>query len=319
MIIATRLRRIRQPLMLVHDAFVLVVAYLVFTTIRYGSTTSPEIWADVAVVASIAVVLHWILGAITHVYRDRYLVASLEEMVALGLTALAAGALTGTINAFLADSISRAVPLAATCAALFVMFFSRVLWRHFWDRTEVRAAGPTHQAQRTLVYGAGYGGRQLIRSMRTTADSAYLPVGLLDDDRQKRNLSLHGVRVLGGLADLPRAAEKSGATALVIAIPSASSDLIRSASEAARELGIDVKVLPGVSDLFQRPITIRDVRDIDVADLLGRTRIETDIAAVAGYLTGKRVLVTGAGGSIGSELARQIHKWGPAELMMLDR
>jgi len=149
--------------------------------------------------------------------------------------------------------------------------------------------------------------------------SPYVPVGLLDDDQQKRYLRLRGVRMLGGRGHIRTAATATGAEALVIAIPSADSALVRDISQRARSVGLTVKVVPKVSDLLDRRVGIRDVRDIDIADLLGRRQVDTNVDEIAGYLQGRRVLVTGAGGSIGSELCRQIAGHGPAELMMLDR
>jgi FlaA1/EpsC-like NDP-sugar epimerase len=119
---------------------------------------------------------------------------------------------------------------------------------------------------------------------------------------------------------MAEAAEQTGAVALVIAIPSATSETVRAIYEQAQQLDLDVKVLPSVDDIFDpQEVAVSDLRDLDVTDLLGRHQIDTDIDAIAGYLTGKRVLVTGAGGSIGSELCRQIARFEPAELIMLDR
>ncbi len=126
--------------------------------------------------------------------------------------------------------------------------------------------------------------------------------------------------VLGRTTDLTEVAAEVGARTAIVAIPSASADLMRQLSTLAREAGVDLKVLPKTSELLHSGrVAISDVRDIDVTDLLGRHQIDTDVASIADYLTDKRVLVTGAGGSIGSELCRQIAKFGPAELMMLDR
>ena len=109
------------------------------------------------------------------------------------------------------------------------------------------------------------------------------------------------------------------ATTVVVAIPSASKDLIKSVVDRCSDLDVAVKVLPPFAESFASRADVRDVRDVDMRDLLGRAAVDIDLAAVAGYVTGKRVLVTGAGGSIGSELCRQLHRFGPAELIMLDR
>ena len=171
-----------------------------------------------------------------------------------------------------------------------------------------------------IVFGIGEAGRQLVNSMFREPGSHWRPVALLDDDANKRHRRLRGVPVMGGVADVTSVAEQTGADCLVIAIPSASSDVVRAITVPALEAGLTVKVLPSANDLLDpRQVDVTDVRDIDVTDLLGRHQIDTDIDSIAGYLTGKRVLVTGAGGSIGSELCRQIARFDPAELIMLDR
>ena len=113
--------------------------------------------------------------------------------------------------------------------------------------------------------------------------------------------------------------DRTGADTLIIAIPSARSELFRDVSESASALGLKVKVLPTLKNILAGRVGLQDLRDIDVTDLLGRDPVNTDVEACAGYLRGKRVLVTGAGGSIGSELCRQLVRFDPARLLMLDR
>jgi len=149
--------------------------------------------------------------------------------------------------------------------------------------------------------------------------SPFLPVALIDDNIRVRNLRVRGVAVMGGRDAIPDIAHATGATAIVIAIASASAALVREVSEIADSAGLAVKILPTLSELIDGQVSSADIRDVNEEDLLGRHLIETDIESIAHYLTGRRVLVTGAGGSIGSELCRQIHRFGPAELIMLDR
>lgn len=127
-----------------------------------------------------------------------------------------------------------------------------------------------------------------------------------------------GVRVLGGMSDLEAAMTRTGASVLLISDPAIGGDLVTTLTDLAIEFGMSVKVIPPVGELLEAS-GVEHIRDISEADLLGRHEIETDLAAIAGYLTGKRVLVTGAGGSIGSELCRQLSRFAPEELMMLDR
>ena len=191
---------------------------------------------------------------------------------------------------------------------------ARLLWRTLHEGT-VRP----HGAQPALILGAGSAGTQLVANMLSDPNSPFMPVGLLDDDPAKRHLRIQGVRVLGNRTALKQAKEESDAEVLIIAIPSARSELFRDVSDSARALGLKVKVLPTLHQILNGKVGLRDLRDIDITDLLGRDPVDTDVAASAGYITGKRVLVTGAGGSIGSELCRQLVSFDPAALLMLDR
>ena len=174
-------------------------------------------------------------------------------------------------------------------------------------------------ASRLLVFGAGEGGADVVRTMRRDPASPYLPVALLDDDRRKRHLSLSGVPVVGTRADLASAAARYDARSVLIAIPSAPARLIREFTDEARQVGLDVKVLPAWHEVVRGSARPGEIRSPTIADLLGRREVRTDLAAAADYLAHKRVLVTGAGGSIGSELCRQIAQLCPAELILLDR
>jgi FlaA1/EpsC-like NDP-sugar epimerase len=149
--------------------------------------------------------------------------------------------------------------------------------------------------------------------------SQYLPVGLLDDDPRKRHLRVEGVPVLGTRDELAAAVAGAGARTVIFAVANADAGLIRQVRRLALGAGAAFKVVPSVGELLGGALGATDVRDVNVGDLLGRHQIDTDLAAIAGYLKGKRVLVTGAGGSIGSELCRQLARYEPAELMMLDR
>ena len=121
------------------------------------------------------------------------------------------------------------------------------------------------------------------------------------------------------MADLERVVLETGAEVVVVAIRSADKDVIKPVADRASALGVSVKVLPSYAESFSNRADVRDVRDVDMRDILGRAAIDTDLSSIASYVTGKRVLITGAGGSIDSELCRQLDKFGPAELMMLDR
>lgn len=169
------------------------------------------------------------------------------------------------------------------------------------------------------MFGAGYMGDSIVRRMQTDTRSPYRPVGLLDDDPRKRHVRIGSIDVLGCLEDLPAVVARTEAEVLVVAVADANGELLRRVAVRAEPLGLLVKVLPTIDELLKGTSSVADLRDLSVEDLMGRRPVDTDVESIAGYLAGKRVLVTGAGGSIGSELCRQISKFGPSELIMLDR
>jgi FlaA1/EpsC-like NDP-sugar epimerase len=155
--------------------------------------------------------------------------------------------------------------------------------------------------------------------MTHDADSGFCPVALLDDDKAKQRLRLDGLRVRGTRHDIDEVAHKYGAAALVVALPEADSELIRTLSDLGSAAGLDVLVLPPLRDIIGGHLTSYDLRDVNLEDLLNRQPITLDTTLIAEQLVGRSVMVTGAGGSIGSELARQIAKFNPEKLYLLDR
>jgi FlaA1/EpsC-like NDP-sugar epimerase len=249
-------------------------------------------------------------------HRGRYAVGSADEIKVLaGSVALSAAMLFALdLLAGTPRPLPLSVPLLGGVISFVLMLGFRLVLR-----SQREGALRPRMGRPTLVFGAGEAGHQLVRSMLGDPTSPYLPVGLLDDDPDKRHVRIQGVRMMGGRERIAALAASTGAEILVIALPSAESALIRDVTQRAVAAGLTVQVLPTLVDLLGRRVGIRDVRDIDIVDLLGRRQVDTNVAEIAGYLRNQRVLVTGAGGSIGSELCRQINAYDPAELMMLDR
>ncbi len=234
-------------------------------------------------------------------FEDALLVVAVTEVV-FGVEVIG--------NLVLGPFINGLICVTAPVLAFAAMISARGFYRVLKDRTEQPPA--VGELTPVVVVGAGDAGRQLITSMAHEPGNRWRPVALVDDDPLKRHRRIRGVPVLGRVEALPRVAEQVHATTVIIAIPTASAETIRTLSKIATDAGLEVKVLPGTSQLLNPArAAISDVRDINVTDLLGRHVIDTDVASIAGYLTDKRVLVTGAGGSIGSELCRQIARLRP--------
>ena len=279
----------------------------------FGATRS-----SVIRVLPIVLVVHALVGYVVGIYRRRWRYGSFDEVGGLVVATLITTSVLFVLRFFdqSLNPFPRSVILIAGFAGLCFVAASRYAWRLI--REQLRR--PTAQtAAKILVYGAGEGGIQMVNTLLRNPQSPYLPVGFLDDNPDTHRLSISGVPVLGGRDQLSQARARTGATTLLIAIPSADSALISDISARARELSMDVKVLPAVQNLNERPLDTSDIRDLTDEDLLGRRKVVIDLQQISDYLVNRRVLVTGAGGSIGSELCRQLARFNPAELIMLDR
>ena len=259
-----------------------------------------------------------IVGYVVGIYRRRWRYGSFDEIAGLLTTTTISIAILLFLRFFdkSLNPYPRSVIVVGGFAGVFLMAANRYVWRLI--REQLRR--PTEDtATKILVYGAGEGGIQMVNTLLRNPSSSYLPVGFIDDNPDTHRLSISGVPVIGGRDSLAEARGKTGATTLLIAIPSADSSLINDISSRAQKLGMDVKIVPPVQNLNERPLNPGDIRDLTDEDLLGRRKIHTDLQQISDYIVNRRVLVTGAGGSIGSELCRQLARFNPAELIMLDR
>jgi FlaA1/EpsC-like NDP-sugar epimerase len=299
------------------DCFAWLTALTVATWLRFEFSLGKVRLLDLLVVAGIAGLLQVGLGSLAGLYVHRWRFGVLEEVAALCRTYVAVTVLVTLLNwLVLGHHIPASVPVIAGLFGLLFSGSGRFLWRIVQDRTRRPDAA---DAEPVIVFGAGEGGTQVLSAMLGTKASPYFPVALLDDNARIGKLSIKGVRVRGGRDAIARIATETQATTLLIAIPSATGEMLRELEALATQAGLQTAVLPPVAELFGSGIGVADIRPIAEEDLLGRRVLDTDVDSVAGYLTGRRVLVTGAGGSIGSELCRQIDRFGPAQLVMLDR
>jgi len=258
-------------------------------------------------------------GLLAGLYRSRYRRGSLDEVVGVCAADFGISAVLVAVTGIVVPGQRAPLATVAGAAVFAVLAMLGARYVLFATRQRIRPTAPAHTAVKIIVFGAGEAGSQLIRSLLDQDEAEYLPVAILDDDPDKRRLRIFGVQVLGDRTAMAAAAAKTGATVLVIAIARASGTAMADLTAEAERCGLVPKVIPTISELLSGVARIEGVRDPRISDLLGRRPVQTDVAAVAAHFAGKRVLVTGAGGSIGSELCRQLHRFGPAELIMLDR
>lgn len=306
------------PVRILLDVIAWATATAMAVFLRFDASFGPDGFGGVLSVIPLAAAIQILAGFATGLYRRRWQYGSYDEVAALIVVSVITTGALFALNEGYFDS--RSIPQSAVLLGGLIGILLMAGIRYLWRLTLERLRRPsTLTAERLLVFGAGEGGLQVITSLLRSRSSPFVPVGLLDDDPSKQRLSLRGVSVLGDRHAMRKAKQSTEATTLLIAVPSASARVIGELADLASECGLTVKVLPPVTELFGQSPGAADIRDLSEADLLGRHQIQTNVEEIAGYLTNRRVLVTGAGGSIGSELCRQIYRFGPAELMMLDR
>ena len=273
---------------------------------------------QIFVIALILVPFKIIIFWIFRLYYISFRYISLEEV----LSVIKASAITSPMIAFIAlvfrgwvifSSFPRSVIFIDFFLTVFFITGMRAFFRLYYS-------GPNSKKRKDiLIIGAGSAGEQLVRDMARSALSSFLPVGFIDDNPMKKHALIHGTKVLGAREDISKVVKKFDIKEIIIAIPSATSKDIRGIMEHVRKTNIkNVKVLPGLSDLINGKVSLNDIRDISIEDLLGREPVKIDLKKVSSYLRNNIVLVTGAGGSIGSELCRQIARFDPKKLIMLD-
>jgi FlaA1/EpsC-like NDP-sugar epimerase len=316
------------------DGVLVALAYALAYELRLGDLPQgiPEryedlLWATIGpfVVGSLAVF------AAFRLYGRRWRYLGHHDFVAIvQAVAVATLGLAGYVALVKPVSLpSRAGEVAVTApTGVLVLFFLLALGSVGGARfaataiheRPLRGFGARKDARGLLIVGAGDGGRAVLREILRNPELGLRPVGFVDDDPTKRRLRIDGVPVLGSTDDLPRVLEEAGPDEVTIAIPSAPGTLRARVVRACRDRGIPVRTLPTVFELLQGegPQYVRQVREVRVEDVLGREPVRMELDRVGRYLTGEVVLVTGAGGSIGSELCRQIARAGPRRLVCLD-
>jgi len=316
LVLFERLRQRRTVFVAAFDLASWLFGYLVIGAVLYllGNHHRSSLISSVVAGASLGV-LFLAIGWATRLQQGRARLGSFEDAALVSGTTVAAVLAGALLN------LARLVPAQIFALGIWPSLVVLLGWRGIYRLlSEQVVSSPSDSAARVIIIGAGSAGTQLVNAMLSEQNRNWQPVAILDDDPFKRHRRIRGVPVVGRVSELAKTAQLVDADGVVIAIPSATADTIRTISALATDTGLDVKVLPSTDDLLvPSRVGIADIRDIDVTDLLGRHQVETDVASIAGYLAGKRVLVTGAGGSIGSELCRQIARFGPSELIMLDR
>jgi FlaA1/EpsC-like NDP-sugar epimerase len=307
----------RRTAVIVHDLVIVCLAWLLANMVRYGLPEEETGWWLIlrplpVVVLAQGLVLWW-----SGLYRGLWRFASIQDLWNIARAA-AVGVLAVAVGLFLYNRLEGIPRFALVFYPMFLVFLlgaPRLFYR-MWKDYSLNPSTP-QQRRRLLVLGAGRAGEMLVRDM--LRDEEYLPVGILDDRPNLKGVNLHGVPVLGRIEKLPAIVTRDRIDIAVIAIPSATNDQMRRIVGVCERAGVPFRTLPRMQDVMGGRAGATELREVAIEDLLGREQASLDWQQLSDGLTGKTILVSGGGGSIGSELCRQIAALGPACLVLLER
>ncbi|ALC89190.1 hypothetical protein AM500_04840 [Bacillus sp. FJAT-18017] len=302
----------RLALLILIDSFlVLSAVYISYIPLHpsLGITSFPA----VTVSAVTLLVSHHIFSFYYRLYQKAWEYASIGELIAI-TKAVTFSVLMTTLMEFV---VYRQIHVRGLISTWMVYILaiggSRFIWRSFRDSVIRKATNK----KRALIIGAGSAGTMVVRQLQHNPDAELLPVGFIDDDSRKHKLQLYNIPVIGGIEHIQESVEKLNIDHIIIAIPSLSKKELNRIFNECSATRAKTKIIPMLEDLMTGKVSVNNFRDVEVEDLLGREPVKLDMDSIANYVTGKTVLVTGAGGSIGSEICRQISIFHPAKLVLL--
>lgn len=312
---AMRNRWLRHGVLALLDGAVVAIALIIALILRFEGDVPDHYIGALPGLVALSVVLRFVFFNVAGLYRSLWRYASIRELVTMTVTtALSTGVLYGIDRIFRWFSMPRSIYLIDFLLVLFGIGFIRFLVRY---RRQFMQAPRQNGGKRVLIYGAGEAGTRLLEDFQSHPQIGLQVVGFVDDNPTKVNRTIHGVPILGSRDELCELTEQHRIQQIIIAMPAVPKATIHEIVDVCKHTKAELKILPPIHEILNGRVRMQDVRDVQIEDLLRRDPVQTDLSAISGYLKGQRILVTGAGGSIGSELCRQISAFKPSELMLL--
>lgn len=305
------------------DLVLIALAYTLALLLDENLTISERFFERLQLTFPYVVGAQAMVFVFSNLYSSIWRYASLQDVVEITKAVTLAVIMTAMGMLFVRDTLVfyRVLLVLDWGVLMALMLGSRFAFRYYRERI----ISLMHQGQRrqsagrpTLIVGAGDAGNLLIREISKQTSPDVKVIGFVDDDPHKQGLALGGFKVLGTTAHLPKLMNRYGIEEVIIAIPSAPAQTIRKVVTCCRRSGVRFRTLPGIQSLIDGSVLVSQLRDVAIEDLLGRQPVQLEGQAISRYLAGKRVLVTGAAGSIGSELCRQVCRYAPAKLLLVD-
>ena len=308
----------RRVIVFLSDTFLISLALCLSFLLRFDFTIPSQqqelFWECLLVVMIVKPLVFVVIGFYNSLWRYASIQDAVEILKGVTLSSVLAVSTVFFLRQF--TPIPRSIFVLDWVLLFALLAASRLVWR-IWRETYVvtkSCEGPL-----TLIVGAGEAGSLLLKEIRRQPHAAYRVLGFVDDDPEKKGMKLHGVPVLGSAKQLKALIIANEIEDVIIAMPSADGKTIRGIMDSCKNANVTFKTLPSIGELIDGTLSISQIKNVEIEDLLGRDPVVLDRELIGSYLTGRRVLVSGAGGSIGSEICRQAAMFGPEKLILLDQ
>ena len=307
----------KQTVQLLMDVLLITAAVSVALFLRFEGNIPPLYLARLGFNLPPAVLIHLAVFFLFGLYRRLWRYASLHELKLIASAVFLGAVGTFAFGVFSGQMLPRSVYIIYCLLLLLLMGASRISLRILYGKLQENSRGG--QRRNVLIIGAGDAGVMVARELKKLQERKEARVvGFIDDDSAKRGQFIQGIPVLGGREEIPRLVEEKQIQEVVFAIPSASYGTLRYYFELCSRQEVQMKTVPGLFDILEGKVSLSHLKEVEIEDLLRRPPVEVNTQAIAGYLANKTVLITGAAGSIGSELCRQVALMGPQKLLLLD-
>ena len=314
--------KIRNRFVLIGDIALIIISVLGSFALRLDVSELPFYFPAALVMCAVGLIIKLPVYFYFGLYRRLWIYASTSELRLITVAVTAASVLTSGVMLLLIslDLIQPGMPRSALgidwLLSLVLIGGSRFTLRILAEQSAA-PRNALRESKRILIVGAGDAGALVARELQKSSQLNLVPIGFLDDDPAKQNHQIYGISVIGKINKIAGVLDSKQIDEVIIAIPSAPGKIIRLVNDACRQKGISSRTIPGIYELIGGKVSVNRLREVDITDLLRRDPIKIDDQLIGAIIKRRRVLVTGAGGSIGREICRQVARWEPSELILL--
>ncbi|MBU3142607.1 nucleoside-diphosphate sugar epimerase/dehydratase [Clostridium sp. CF012] len=309
----------KKPILILSDAVLINLAYILAFYFRYNFTTFKFYSKNYKEIAIIVTVIYIACFYLFKLYESLWSYASIDEfMLAIGACLTANLATIAFVRTF-GHGFAYGVSIIACAFSIIFILGLRMSFRIYGRFESILNCNASKIVKsRVMIIGAGEAAAMVIKEMKRSSHSKYMPVAVIDDEIYKKGNNIMGVKILGSRKDIPTIATQQAIETILIAIPTIKDEDKKQILELCKKTNCKIEIIPGMYEIINGKVSLSQIRKVDIEDLLGRETVQLDMQGIASYIHNKIVLVTGGGGSIGSELCRQIIKFEPKQLIIFD-